>query len=228
MTAVLDRYDQVMVDDQAWSALRAASRESFGVVSTEQAADFGVTVDALVDAALADKVWKTPDGLWVIEDVGIFHIEDWAAAWLAIDLHTPISQRRTNPESIISHQSAAMIRNLGTITTDFLIVTSPHTLTAAPAIIRHTVGEVGLHGQDWDLVDGLPVASPARIVADLAAADGVDGSHLGTVLATIVDEQLLTVDEVGELLRPHLHRWSQHPELGPGYVIDLLVNSAYG
>ncbi|MCK0439959.1 hypothetical protein MUG78_10945 [Gordonia alkaliphila] len=217
-----------MTVDRHWTALREASKETFGIVSTEQAARYGVAVEQLEAAAAREQVWKTPDELWVVEDVDIFRIEDWAAAWLSIDLHTPITQRRHSPESVVSHQSAAMVRNLGTITTDYLILTALHPLPRTPKIVWEVAGDPGLAGRDWDLVDGLPVSTPSRIITDLAAANGVDGSHLGTVLATILDEKLLAADEVGELMRPYLHRWTQHPELGPGYVIELLINSSYG
>ena len=212
-----------MINDPSWTALREASKETFGIVSTEQAARYGVAVERLEAAAAREEVWKTPDELWIVEDVDIFRIEDWAAAWLAIDLATPISQRRANPESFVSHQSAAMILSIGDVTTRDFMLTVAQPLPWVPAIVRQMVGSLGRQGVDWELVDGLPVATPSRIITDLAAARSVDGSHLGTVLFDVMSAGLLTSAEVGELMRPYLHFWCQQPELGPDHVIDLLI-----
>ncbi|MCK0439960.1 hypothetical protein MUG78_10950 [Gordonia alkaliphila] len=217
-----------MINNRPWTALREASKETFGIVSTEQSARYGIAVEQLEAAAARGEVWKTPDELWIVEDVDIFRIEDWAAAWLAIDLDTPISLRRANPESFVSHQSAAMILSIGDVTTRDFMLTVAQPLPWVPAIVRQMVGALGRQGVDWELVDGLPVATPARIVADLAAARSVDGSHLGTVLYDILAEQLLTADELAEIMRPYLHFWSHQPELGPHYVMDLLIASFRG
>lgn len=228
MNATLTRYASRMVDDHAWAYLCAQSRDTFGMVTVTQAQSADIGEKDLEQAAAAGLAWRTPDRLWVVDDVGIFQIEDLAAAWLAIDPDTPITARRQSPETIITHQSAAVIRDLGDITTDYLTVTTPNLRSNTPTMVRQHIGELGVLNVDWDLVEGLPVATPARIITDLAGHRGVDGSHLGAVLATTLDDNLLSPEQITELLGPHAWRWTDHPERGGRYVMDMLIASAFG
>lgn len=225
---VLPHYAQHVVDDTAWAQLRAASRDTFGIVTLAQAAAVGISLADLHAAVEEKGLWQSPDGLWVVEDLNIFHIEDWAAAWLAIDLDTDIGHRRRDPESVICRQSAAIIRNLGDFPAEQLQVSTPTRLRSVPTVVEQTVEPIGEYGHDWDLVFGLPVATPGRIVADLAASGGLSGSHLGAVLGDILDEQLMTRPQLGQRLAPYLHLWSIQSDPDPDYVIDLLISSAFG
>ena len=60
---------------------------------------------------------------------------------------------------------------------------------------------------DWDLVDGLPVTTPARTVADLLFTHG-DGGHIGTALHTCLSESLVDADELIAVCDRAAPRWN--------------------
>ena len=68
--------------------------------------------------------------------------------------------------------------------------------------------DIGACGIDWDITEGLPVATPGRIIADLAR-DDLDGSHQGTVIADVLEQGLLPLPEVGARLEPFAGQWSE-------------------
>ena len=66
---------------------------------------------------------------------------------------------------------------------------------------------IGDRGRDWDLVDGLPVTTPARTVAELLLTHG-DGGHLGTALHTCLTESLVDADELIAVCDRAAPRWN--------------------
>lgn len=107
--------------------------------------------------------------------------QEWAAQWLALRPNADIETRRASPDCIISHESAAVIRGLGTFVAPPLCLTGPRAIRVKSDTVRTYRRDIGLRGKDWDLVDGLPVALPQRIIADLARK----GVHRSEQLAVI-------------------------------------------
>jgi hypothetical protein len=138
----------------------------------------------------------------------MFSFEGWAAQWLALRPDDDVERRRADPDCIISHDSAAVIRELGTIVARGLFLTGPRRINTRSAHVHTYRRDIGARGVDWDVVEGLPVATPGRIIADLAR-DDVDGAHQGTVIADVLNSGLLTLDEVGARLDPFAHRWDE-------------------
>ena len=133
-------------------------------------------------------------------------------------------EERRRPEAIVSHQSAAAIQNLGSITTNWLNLSGPHRINVRNQRTRSHRRPLGSVGIDWHLYEGLPVATPARIVSDLAG-EVIDGGHLGTVLEHCLDDDLLTRTQLVDLCAPHARRWQLRAGDGDG-LVDLLLSSA--
>ena len=191
-----------------WRRLRDASRSQFGLATTEQAAAVGITLDELVDAVAADTVWVAGPNLWALDNADKHMFEDWAATWMSMNPDVPVPDRRRNPDIVISHEAAAVIRDLGTVNAYVLTVTTATRPPVVPPKVEVYLADPGGEGTDWTIVDGLPVATPARILADLAAEENIDGSHLGTVVEDIIDQELLPVSRVAQILQPHTRQWT--------------------
>lgn len=88
------------------------------------------------------------------------------AAWLQLDPATPAWQRlRSDDTAVVSHRSAAALYGLGDLIADtheFTVARRVQTRRADVRLYRRPVPRA-----DRDIVDGLPVTRPHRIVADL-------------------------------------------------------------
>ncbi|MCS3876843.1 hypothetical protein GII30_00625 [Gordonia amarae] len=201
--------------------LRALSRDQFGLLTTTQVQAAGVTDDQIRELVATENMWESADGLWAIGGPDLLLVEDWAGIWLTLDLDTPISERRHHPDTIVSHETAAVLRGLGSVAGYQFTLTSPKPIERELPNTRVVVADFDY--SEWSLVDGFPVASPARIIADLTA-DRIDGSHVGTVLETILIDELLTREQVADLIAPHTWQWTN--TLAPDQVIDLLITAS--
>lgn len=199
-----------MPDAEAWSRLRTLAAGQFGLFTAAQARRHGIARYELARRAAADELFRAHHGVYGLteDSAGMFTFWDWAAQWLALRPDDDIERRRADPDCVISHDSAAVIHELGTIVARGLFLTGPRRInTRSPRVHTHR-RDIGARGVDWDVVQGLPVATPGRIIADLARAD-LDGAHQGTVIADVLDAELLTIDEVGARLTPFAHRWDE-------------------
>lgn len=191
-----------------WDGMRQLADRQFGLFTAAQARQNGLSNVELTQQLAAGELYEAERGVGVYaftDNDTAFRFEQWAARWLALHPAADIDARRAAPDCIISHESAAVIRDLGSVVADGLYLTGPCPINKAPRV--HTyVRDIGARGVEWDIVEGLPVAMPGRIVADLAAVR-LDGSHQGTVIADIIHEGLLTIEEVGRRLDPYANSW---------------------
>lgn len=203
-------YYRCMVDAQAWGRLHTLAAGQFGLFTAAQARHHGVPRYELARRAAAGELFRAHHGVYGFteDSAGMFTFEDWAAQWLALRPEDDIERRRADPDCILSHDSAAVIRELGTIVARGLFLTGPRRINTRSPRVHTYRRDIGARGVDWDVVEGLPVATPGRIIADLAR-DDLDGAHQGTVIADVLDNELLTVDEVGARLDPFAHRWDE-------------------
>lgn len=208
-----------------WEQLRAITDDQLHLFFTSQAASTGITRTDLIAAAEHGDLWQAAPDLWAFTDTEKHPYEDWVAAWMSMNPDVPVAERRRHPDAIISHAAAAVIRDLGTLNPRVLDVTAPTTpahMPAESAGVEVTIGDIGVEGVDWTIVEGLPVATPARLIADLAAAD-TEGSHLGTVIEEALAEKFLTRAKVNEIIASHIHRWGL---TNPDTAVDVLIDAS--
>lgn len=205
-----DCYYRCMADVEAWGRLHALAAGQFGLFTAAQARQHGVARYELARRTACGELFRAHHGVYGFteDSAGMFAFEDWAAQWLALRPDEDIERRRADPDCVISHDSAAVIQELGTIVARGLFLTGPRRINTRSARVHAYRREIGARGVDWDIVEGLPVATPGRIIADLAR-DDLDGAHQGTVIADVLDAGMLTLDEVGARLDPFAHRWGE-------------------
>lgn len=203
-------YYRCMADGQVWGRLREMAAGQFGLFTAAQARQHGVARYELTRRIDSGELFRAHHGVYgfTADSATMFAFEDWAAQWLALRPEADIAQRRADPDCVISHDSAAVIQELGTIVARGLFLTGPRRINARSVRVHAYRRDIGECGLDWDVVKGLPVSTPGRIIADLAR-DDLDGAHQGAVIADVLDEGLLTLDEVGARLDPFAHRWNE-------------------
>lgn len=87
---------------------------------------------------------------------------------------------RTMP-AVVSHLSAAhTVYRLGVASPDINHLTTAYPFTA-PLLATQIHVDPALGSEDWDWVDGLPVTTIGRTIADVYTY-GIDGDHLGRII----------------------------------------------
>lgn len=211
-----------------WHQLRKLASLQGHLITGQQCAAAGVDA-AMIAAAVDDgTLWAVRPTVWAFtsEDKHLF--EDWLADWLMLDPVRDPTQRLRRPVAVMTGEAAAMVRELGTVTAyrstflgqvgeDGVVGDRVHLEPASPSALEG----------DWTIVDGMPVATPSRILRDLAA-DGIDGSHLGTVINDIAFTGQMTLDEIGDVLDPYLQRWDYTRTLTTRDALETLMDASTG
>ncbi len=197
-----------MIDAGRWGAIRDLADRQFGLFTTAQARHLGVAPYVLARLASREAIVRIHHGVYEVPESSAWTtVGDWAAQWLALHPAADIEDRRTRPDSVVSHAAAAQVLRLGTITASGLELSSPHRINVRDPSVRTWRRPIGERGRDWDLVDGLPVTTPARTVAELLLTHG-DGGHLGTALHTCLSESLVDADELIAACDRAAPRWN--------------------
>jgi hypothetical protein len=104
------------------------------------------------------------------------------AAWLRLAPDQPGWERKPlDPDGgVLSHRSAAALHGLGDMVADVVEITVPRRRTSRDPNVRLRIAK--LADDEVTSVDGLPVTTVERTIADLMA-DHTDGGHLGDVIA---------------------------------------------
>lgn len=154
-----------MIDGGRWGAIRGLADRQFGLFTTAQARHLGVAPYVLARLAAREAIVRVHHGVYEVpESTAWTTVGDWAAQWLALHPAADIEDRRAHPDSVVSHAAAAQVLRLGTITASGLELSSPHRINVRDPSVRTWRRPIGDRGRDWDLVDGLPVTTPARTV----------------------------------------------------------------
>ncbi|MGY5766587.1 type IV toxin-antitoxin system AbiEi family antitoxin domain-containing protein [Brachybacterium sp. DNPG3] len=152
----------------------------WGLATTAQAAALGVTRADLGRLLAAGSVQRVRHGVYALASAAYGPLQDLQAAWLATEPRTAGEGRVVEGDDVlVSHVSAAQVHGLGDLIASEHEFTSPRRRqTAQPDVRFH---RLDLPDEDRAVVDGLPVTSVERTVADLSAS-AVDFDHLASAV----------------------------------------------
>lgn len=199
--------------------LAEIAADQWGLVTAAQARRVGITAQNMSQMAKAGDLVRLAHGIYRLAGNPIDRHEDLRAAWLALDPSRTAADRITEQDvDIVSHRSAALVLEIGDLAADVMEFTAPQRRQTRRTDVRLHRGAT--HG-DWALADGLPVATPLRIIADLAAA-GIDRGHLATVVRDAMIKYDLPADAVAGVLARHARRYGGATGNGSGLLTVLL------
>ena len=161
------------VDDLEILILVGSSQ--WGLVTASQAQEAGVArmrLSRLVDRGTLQRVRH---GVYALPSASGGPLQELRAAWLATD-SLPAGSK---PTAVVSGQSAAAVHGLGDLLPPAYEFSTPVRRQTTLKDIRYRTR--GLSDADVTMVDGLPVTTVPRTVADLAAI-GTDQEHLTAVV----------------------------------------------
>ncbi|WP_433717326.1 type IV toxin-antitoxin system AbiEi family antitoxin domain-containing protein (plasmid) [Nocardia sp. CA-084685] len=169
-----------MINHQQYLSLAEVAETQWGLITTGQAHAVDIDADLLEQASGVGLLTLIDDGVYRLAGVPDSPHHLLQAAWLRLDPTRSATARLTAaevPDAVISHRSAAAIHGLGDLDLTPVEVTANQPI-ATTGVLLHS-GEISR--REWQPVAGLPVTTPARTVADLAATR-IDGGHLATIV----------------------------------------------
>lgn len=197
--------------------------EQWGLVTTAQARDVGVSAQAVARLTNQGALERMTHGVYRVAGAPPAPLDELRAAWLTLDPSRRAGERLRDPSpAVVSHRSAAAIHRLGDLEADEIEFTSGQRKQTRRPDIRIHRGKVD--AGEWTVVDGLPVTTVIRTVDDLAAAR-LDGGHLASVVRDALTRHRVDDQQLATALRRHAHRYGAPMGDGAALVTRLLQES---
>ena len=197
--------------------------EQWGLVTTSQARSVGVSPQAVARLSNQGALERMTHGVYRVTGAPPSQLDNLRAAWLALDPGRRASERlRDQAPAVVSHRSAAAIHELGDLEADEFEFTSAERKQTRRPDTRIHRGYVD--AREWAVVDGLPVTTVIRTVADLVAAH-LDGGHLASVVRDALTRRQADDRQLVEVLRQHAHHYNARIGDGEALLSRLLQES---
>ncbi|TQC46532.1 hypothetical protein EEB14_25675 [Rhodococcus sp. WS4] len=173
--------------------------EQWGLITSAQARALGVTAVQMKRLADRGALERVHHGIYRMTRLPYDPRQDLRVAWVALDLNTPAWERLSQPfpGGVVSHRSAAHLHDLGDLDADVAELTCSRRVRLSLPDVRIHTGTVDI--DDWTVVDGLPVTTARRTIADLAAG-GIDGGHLAGIVRDALAHELVSIAELEKTL----------------------------
>lgn len=183
------------------ATLEMVASDQWGIVTTAQAGREGV--ERLQLSRLAEKgdLERARHGVYLLPSHQAGPQDEIRAAWLSLEPKKFIDERWDDEwPVVVSHESAARIHDIGRlIPPKFTFSTGGTKQTRQQGIRIYTRREIP--ETDIVSVDGLPVTSVTRTVADLAEA-GIERDYLADLVADALRKENVRIDDLAEKLKP--------------------------
>ncbi len=191
---------------EAMARLSRLAAGQSGLLTAAQAGREGVTRLRLARLADADVLERVAQGVYAFVGADDEH-RVLRAAWLALDPALTAEERLADPvtSGVVSHASAAGLYGLGDLLDDRPEFTFPYR--------KQTIRHIRLHqGElppgDVTLVDGLPVTTVERTIADLLR-DHHDPEHVAQIAGQAARRGVVDLTALATHLEPLARRHGQ-------------------
>lgn len=186
------------------ATLELIASDQWGIVTTAQAGREGIERLRLSRLAEKGELDRVRQGVYLLPSHRAGPHDEIRAAWLSLEPKKFIEERWEDRHPVVvSHESAARVHGIGRlIPPNITFSTEGKKQTRQHGIRIYTRREL----QDSDIVsvDGLPVTSVTRTVADLAEA-GIERNYLADLVADALRKENVRIDELADKLGPAAH-----------------------
>ena len=177
--------------------------EQWGLVTTAQARTLGVSAQAVARLTNQGALERMSHGVYRVTGAPPEPFDGLRVAWMGLDPGRRVAERlRDSSPEVVSHRSAAQLHELGDLEADEFEFIVPDRKQSRRDDVRFHRGKVV--AGEWTVVDGLPVTTVVRTVADLAAAR-IDGGHLASVVRDALTVKQVDDAQLVSALRPYAH-----------------------
>lgn len=185
------------------AAIAQLAAGQWGLITAAQATQAGANRTGLTRMTATGELERVVRGVYATPAALADPHIDKRALWLTLDPTHTAEERLTTRHvaGVLSHATAAAMHQIGDILDDRVEITSPTPKqTRRPEIRLRTAP---LRPDEVTLVDGLPVTTPARTIADLHRAR-YDRDHVAATLADALRRDLTTVEQIRAALADRL------------------------
>jgi predicted transcriptional regulator of viral defense system len=171
----------------------------WGLITTAQVVEAGVPRLLLSRMVASGELERVTHGVYATPSAIADRLVEVRALWLSLDVRRSAEERLRDRCSagVLSHATAATMHEIGDLLDTWVEVTLPRRYQGRRDRIR--AHRAVLEPDDVTLVDGLPVTTAARTVADLVV-DGHDRDHVATVMTDALRQGLTNQASVGRVL----------------------------
>ena len=207
------------MSDAAATASRLAAGQ-WGLLTTAQAQKHGISRDQLNHLVSVGILERVEHGVYAATAAPDGY-RDKRVAWLVLAPGMMAEERLADPAAtgVLSHTSAAALHQLGDLLDDIPEVTVSHRKQTRRPMRVH---RLPLTASDVTIVDGLPVTTPERPVADLLR-DAHDLDHIARLTGDGLTRGVIDLTTLARQLEPVAHRMGA--EDGPA-AADRLIEIA--
>lgn len=176
-------------------AIAQLAAGQWGLVTSAQATAAGASRMMLSRMTASGELERVATGVYATPAALADPWLDKRAQWLSLDLKQTAEERlaQRHTAGVLSHATAATMHEIGDILDDRVEITLPHRRQSQRPELR--LHRSQLRPDEVTSVDGLPVTTPARTIADLVV-DGHDRDHVATAMKEAVRRDLTSLDEV--------------------------------
>ncbi|GHH70371.1 type IV toxin-antitoxin system AbiEi family antitoxin domain-containing protein [Promicromonospora soli] len=193
----------------------------WGLITTAQAVEAGASRMLLSRMVTSGELERVTHGVYATPAAAADRLVAVRALWLSLDVRRTAEERLRDRCSagVLSHATAASMHEIGDLLDAWIEVILPHRYQGRRDRIR--AHRAALGPDEVTVVDGLPVTTAARTVADLVV-DGHDRDHVATVMTDALRRGLTDRADVGRALDRVLG------PAGPEVLAELLAASGQG
>ncbi|MEV8064839.1 substrate-binding domain-containing protein [Streptomyces sp. NPDC085995] len=203
--------------------LSARAADQWGLVTAAQAKLDGVRGVQLLRLERAGLLRSVGHGVYLMSDTAPPEHLGARVAWLRLDPRASVPSRRAEgPRAgVVSYASACALHGLGDLPGDRVELTVPTRRTTRDENVVLHCGEV--KAEEVVLVEGLPVTTVERTVADLLRSRA-EAAHVGAVIADAVEKGLIGPDRLAR----HVGAFADAYGLPPGTPGPRLLEALCG
>ena len=212
------------MEARRFAILAAIAEQQTGLVSTAQAALRGISRAALSRLMHAEVIVPLRRGIYLMRG-NTPDLLDLRAAWLATNPERdPDADLADGP--VLSHAAAAQVWQAGDLSAWPVDLTVPERRWTRQQDVRYRVRN--LPDADITVVNGLPVTTPGRTVADLLddRTAGYDPAHIGKVVADLLAARRETPAGLARYLEGKGSRLGIRGAVSGTTVLDALLQAA--
>jgi hypothetical protein len=195
---------------EALRKLEEVGSSQHGYFTRAQAVAAGLDDVDILRLTRRGDVHRLGHGVYKFRGAGDLRWEAVWIAWLRLMPQKTAFERTQNPDAVVAGRTAAWVYNLGTLDPEPLeFIVAGRRQTRQPHV---HLRRAHLTRNDWEVVDGLPLTRPVRIICDLLAQH-VDQTHVVDVATDALRRGILGPDE---LARARLPSGLVNDALAPG------------
>ncbi|TCK58315.1 type IV toxin-antitoxin system AbiEi family antitoxin domain-containing protein [Curtobacterium sp. PhB136] len=186
-------------------AIASLASSQWGMITAAQATARGIARSTLLRRERAGSLERVRAGVYRLPGVPAGQLDDLRAAWLASAPAVPAWERLDDPDVVVGGAAAAWAHQIGDLYPSTVLLYTRVRRQSKHEDVRYSTRQ--LPSEDVAVVDGLPVTTRERTIADLLSEPGADLSLVADALrdAERADADLDT-DHLVALLRPHAKR----------------------